>query len=252
MGTCQFPGCRAIRGECIGILDKVVSSQNFAKSVSLTSLGMNTNSSLSRQRRGRGKAAMERPNHNPLNTSSSMSDSSNSIVNIPSDVSLSMTKDLGEEEECEPVTIVRADTKLYTCFKHLRGTGEHPLELVIKAFLSTSDIIQSTMLPVLPGAVEGVTPDLEIAQEEASDKDAMDVVVKKEYLAMKYKDLLAEGLHLRYIHRRILAVEKCQCLDPNAVLEAAGGILALWRMFYDYRSEYGCTGSTQLCQYEQW
>ena len=37
LGTCRFPGCGAIRGECIGAMDKQVASDNFARSMASSS-----------------------------------------------------------------------------------------------------------------------------------------------------------------------------------------------------------------------
>ena len=77
---------------------------------------------------------------------------------------------------------------------------------------------------MLPSVPEGKAPEQEVAEEEQADAAAVDILVRREYLAMRYRDMLAEGQHLRFLHRRVLAAEKRPCLEPEGVLEAAGGL----------------------------
>jgi hypothetical protein len=187
-GTCRIPGCGAIRCETVGIVDAAL-----RKATKAAASGGS----------GSGSGSVVVAGTDSTSTSTSTNDLSNAAV------------------EYEPVTV---DKDLYSHLTHLVGTGAHPLELVVKTYLMSTYEFHKALLPVHYTKGDGMLPAAEELEEARLDAKAEDDIVQREYLAMRYKDLLAEGQHLRYVHRRMLGGEKRRSILAEEVLEAKGGM----------------------------
>ena len=71
---------------------------------------------------------------------------------------------------------------------------------------------------------EGVAPSAEIELEKKRDDDERSRLVRAQYLKVTHLDMIAEGRHLRFVHRRLLQQEKKSSLAAEDVIEACGGL----------------------------
>ena len=189
--VCRFPGCNKIRSEALADLNEKADKDRFFEN----SIGDSESEDSS-----------VRTSTNPQGTETSAVVSPSHMINFDND-------DNGSDLFSNTSITARRITlemEMYThpIAAHMCGTGVHPLELRIKAYLVENLEVQKRHLPVVSIEAEGISPAAEIESEMRRDEEERSQLVQAQYLKVTHKDMTAEGRHLRYVHRRLLQSEK--------------------------------------------